>query len=147
MEKGSGKISFFYSGIFTGSNLLSLQPEEFLEIRFNSFEESLSNPKNFYNFFNFNENECSSNLMRIKTKNKFDFDYIGRMPLNLFKFKNSEILKENPALYNDFEIIPPSFHKKEFCFDPYGIFFKTDFLVYEQVKIKKNIYLNQLLIE
>lgn len=121
----------FYSSAFNGTNLLSIKAEEFHEIRFKNFKESLENPKNFYEFFNFPFEE--KNEKKKNEQNEIDFDYFVNLPLNFFVLKNKEITRANCKNYDDYKILPPIFSKKEFSFDPFGIFFKTDFLIYEQV--------------
>lgn len=131
IDQGFGKMSMFYSSAFNGNNLLSIKAEEFHEIRFKNFKESLENPKNFFEFFNFPLEE--KNDIKKNEQNEIDFDYFVNLPLNFFVLKNKEITRANCKNYDDYKILPPIFSKKKFSFDPFGIFFKTDFLIYEQV--------------
>jgi len=131
MDRGYGKLSFFYSGIFNGSELLNLKPKEFESCRFNNFNDNIANPKNFIKFFNLHENDQS--LGQHNKKNEISFEYIDDLNLNFFKFKNKEFINEKVESYENFSIIPPVMTKNDFSYSTQGIFFKTEFLIYEQV--------------
>ena len=130
MDRGNGKLNFFYSGIFNGSELLNLKPKEFESVRFANFNGSVGNPKNFIKFFNLSEIDKS-----IPKKNEISFEYIDNFSLSFFKVKNNEIRKEKIETYENFVVIPPNITKSEFSYGTMGIFFKTEFLIYEQVNI------------
>ena len=137
MDKGFGKLSFFYSSIFNGSELLSLKPKEFEESRYQHFEESLSNPKNFSTFFNV----VDKNAEKLDKKREISFENIDNLNLVFFRIKNREILRENIENFENFIINPPNSLKKDFSYSPLGVFFKSEFLIYEQVFISLPLFL------
>lgn len=144
MDKGFGKLNFIYAGIFNGSELLKLKPIEFENCRFQYFEESISNPKNFYKFFELILSNTENERQKDK-KHTIEFEHLENLNLNFFKIKNKEILNERFENFDNFMILEPknfSVPHNDFVYSPLGIFFKAEFLIYEQVynKITSKFY-------
>jgi hypothetical protein len=136
MRTGFGKINFLYSSIYNGKNNLILKPLSFQESRINNFEKSIKNPLNFASYFDLNSDKekLDENYPNSGKKIKrVEFDYLDNIILCLFKIKEDEIYFSD---LNEFENFDMDYHptkRNEFEFDENGIFFKTDFLIYEQV--------------
>lgn len=117
--------------MFNGKDLIEMKPKEFEETRISKYEESLTNPKNFRIYFDLKEKKIISLTENKKTN--VSFDYLDNLILNFFKIKDDEIYNENFESYEEMTINYPKPIKSEFNFDVKKIFFKTDFLLYEQV--------------
>lgn len=142
MRTGFGKLSFLYSSIFDGKNYIPLKPLPFEEARMKNFENSIKNPTVFASYFDLNdEKEKYSKSYHISEKKatKIQFDYLDSLILCLFRIKEDEIylsdLKEFDNMVIDYHMIK----QQDFEFDENGIFFKTDFLIYEQVYLIKKV--------
>lgn len=136
MRTGFGKLNFLYSSIFDGKNYISLKPLSFEESRMKNFENCIKNPNMFASYFELNEEKVRTNNSYCSSEKKIkkiQFDYLDSIILCLFKVKDDEICLSD---FKEFENMEIDYHlskRNDFEFDENGVFFKTEFLVYEQV--------------